>query len=525
MSTPDVELIRSDDPAWDERLEVVAHDVYHRAGYHRFAEATEGTSAFLAVIRGSDGARGVVWPYLLRSISDVPRLEDAEGSDVDSVYGYPGPLAWGCKPGDGFTRGAVDAIVAVWRSQGALSAFTRFHPLLGNERWGADVPAVGPDTGPSVLELGETVAIDLRQDNDAAVGAYSKSLRQEIASARRAGMTTHADEAWAAIGDFTELYRATMLRTHAAGSYFFSVDDFRTLKLALGSKLHLLISDLEGQPAAAGLFTEHDGIVQAHLVGTNDEFRALSPLKLLLDDARSWASERGNTVLHLGGGRGGHDDSLLAFKRRFSPQRHRFSVGRWVLEPGSYAALTSTWMSRIEHDGHRDVDPDFFPTYRSLPRDRGFEFRVVSPGDRPLLAELFADIDDEFFRPHPFTDDEAGRLANYSGRDVYSVLSDDEGPVAYGMLRGWDEGYVTPSLGIAVRRSAKGRGMGRRMMDQLHAEARRRGARTVRLRVHPDNETARRLYEGVGYTYRGLERGELVMVLDLTPSPEPRDHP
>ena len=120
---------------------------------------------------GSDGARGVVWPYLLRSISDVPRLEDAEGSDVDSVYGYPGPLAWGCKPGDGFTRGAVDAIVAVWRSQGALGAFTRFHPLLGNERWGADVPAVGPNTGPSVLELGETVAIDLRQDNDAAVGA------------------------------------------------------------------------------------------------------------------------------------------------------------------------------------------------------------------------------------------------------------------------------------------------------------------------------------------------------------------
>ena len=125
----------------------------------------------------------------------------------------------------------------------------------------------------------------------------------------------------------------------------------------------------------------------------------------------------------------------------------------------------------------------------------------------------------------PFTDDEAGRLANYSGCDVYSVLSDDEGPVAYGMLRGWDEGYVTPSLGIAVRRSAKGRGMGRRMMDQLHAEARRRGAPHGSTPCRPDNETARRLYEGVGYTYRGLERGELVMVLDLTPSPEPRDHP
>ena len=68
MSTPEVDLIRSDDPAWDERLEVVAHDVYHRAGYHRFAEASEGATAFLAVISGTDGARGVIWPYLLRSI-------------------------------------------------------------------------------------------------------------------------------------------------------------------------------------------------------------------------------------------------------------------------------------------------------------------------------------------------------------------------------------------------------------------------------------------------------------------------
>ena len=59
-------------------------------------------------------------------------------------------------------------------------------------------------------------------------------------------MTTRVDEAWSAIGDFTQLYRATMIRTHAADSYFFSIDDFRSMKLALGSELHLLISDSTG---------------------------------------------------------------------------------------------------------------------------------------------------------------------------------------------------------------------------------------------------------------------------------------
>ena len=53
------------------------------------------------------------------------------------------------------------------------------------------------------------------------------------------------------------------------------------------------------------------------------------------------------------------------------------------------------------------------------------------------------------------------------------------------------------------------------MMNHLHAEARRRGADRVRLRVHPDNVAARRLYESLGYVRTGEDRGELVMVVDL----------
>ena len=276
-----------------------------------------------------------------------------------------------------------------------------------------------------------------------------------------------------------------------------------------------MVTELDGRTVAAGLFTEHRGIVQAHLVGTDDEFREWSPLKLLLDDVRRWASERGNDILHLGGGRGGRDDSLLAFKRRFSPQSHRFSVGRWVLDPAAYAHLAEIWRNRVKDAANAGMDPSYFPPYRSPLDGAGVEFRVVSSRDRESLAEVFADIDDAFFRPHPFTAEEAQRLADYSGGDLYALLADTRGPVAYGMLRGWDEGYATPSLGIAVRRTAQGRGFGRQMMNHLHAEARRRGADHVRLRVHPDNVVARRLYESLGYVHIGEDRGELVMVVDL----------
>jgi ribosomal protein S18 acetylase RimI-like enzyme len=146
---------------------------------------------------------------------------------------------------------------------------------------------------------------------------------------------------------------------------------------------------------------------------------------------------------------------------------------------------------------------------------RRLRFRVVGPGDQGLLADIFSDIDETFFRPHPFTLEEAQLLAEYAGRDVYALLLDDVRPIAYGMLRGWDEGYTTPSLGIAVRSDARGRGYGHLMMAHLHSQARLSGAVQVRLRVHPDNTVARHLYESLGYVYRGEDRGELVMVADL----------
>jgi len=517
-----VEVLRSSDALWDEQLRFVTGDVYHRSGYHRYAEATEGGTAYLAVIH--DGQRaGLIWPYLLRPIADVEELADRAGFDIDSVYGYPGPLAWGVLPGDPFVRRASEALVALWREQGAVTAFTRFHPILSNERWAEQLDASGPDGSPPIEQLGETVGIDLRQEDASAVAGYSKTLRQEIASARRAGFSTRLDEVWSSLGVFTTLYRATMTRTRAAESYFYDEEDFRALKMELGEELHLFVTEMNGRTAAAGLFTEHQGIVQAHLVGTDDEFRAWSPLKLLLDDVRSWASERGDEVLHLGGGRGGRDDSLLAFKRRFSPLRFKFAVGRWVLDPVVYADLTHARRTRAQAAGRVLADRTYFPSHRAATTDDDVVFRVVTPEHEAELAEIFSDIDDSFFRPHPFTREEARRIANHAGKDMYALLLNGSEPIAYGMLRGWDEGYATPALGIAVRRPLRRRGYGRQMMEHLHSEARRRGAQQVRLRVHPQNLAARSLYESLGYVHIGEDRGELVMVLSLDETSSPRE--
>lgn len=146
---------------------------------------------------------------------------------------------------------------------------------------------------------------------------------------------------------------------------------------------------------------------------------------------------------------------------------------------------------------------------------RQLRIRPVRPTDVRALEVLFAGLDTTWFRPHDLGPEGARRIASYVGRDVYLIGFLGSAPVAYGMLRGWDEGYEVPSLGIAIRDGYRDRGFGRQMMHALHRVVRERGCDRVRLRVAPANSRARHLYQTLGYRQVGVERGELVLLLDL----------
>jgi ribosomal protein S18 acetylase RimI-like enzyme len=134
---------------------------------------------------------------------------------------------------------------------------------------------------------------------------------------------------------------------------------------------------------------------------------------------------------------------------------------------------------------------------------------------KKFLGALEQSGDHLRFQPHPFTDEALDRLAAHKGKDFYCVMVDDDRVVAYGMLRGWDEGYEVPSLGIAVHPSTRKEGLGRAMMQHLHETARARGAARVRLRVLEENKPAISLYEQLGYRFAAREARYLVGYLEL----------
>jgi ribosomal protein S18 acetylase RimI-like enzyme len=132
------------------------------------------------------------------------------------------------------------------------------------------------------------------------------------------------------------------------------------------------------------------------------------------------------------------------------------------------------------------------------------EIHLLRPRHAVALGRFFEALKehgaDRVFHPHPLTADAALELANHRGKDLYFVLLDREDVIGYALLRGWEEGYDVPSLGIAIHPDMEEQGLARLLMHFLRHVAVRRGAKKIRLRVHRTNERAIGLYRSLGYT-------------------------
>ena len=102
------------------------------------------------------------------------------------------------------------------------------------------------------------------------------------------------------------------------------------------------------------------------------------------------------------------------------------------------------------------------------------------------------------FHPFEFTP-EAIRQEIKEGDEHWAVTLPAGQVVAYGMLRGWSEGYVVPALGIAVDLMYRRKGLATAMVMFLHYRARERGASHVMLHVDDENLGAQSLYRAFGY--------------------------
>lgn len=160
----------------------------------------------------------------------------------------------------------------------------------------------------------------------------------------------------------------------------------------------------------------------------------------------------------------------------------------------------------------------------SIQVPRALEIRRLAPEFEKSLVVFFKALrtgsEVSLFHPHPLNAETASLLSKSTGLDLYYLMMIGDTILAYGMLRGWDEGYQVPSLGLAVHPDFRGRGLGDLLLNFLHAAARQRGAKSIRLKVYTDNAKAVKLYKKYCYKFTLVAEDEWLGEVELVPWPD-----
>ncbi|GAA4950856.1 GNAT family N-acetyltransferase [Actinoplanes utahensis] len=328
---------------WKETLRHVGHDMYHVPDYVVLDARLYGGAP--AAFHYERAGRRLLIPLILREIPGTD-LQDAI-----SPYGYPGPVSDAAEEDAEFWRAAGAALVETLRAGGVVSAFIRMHPLLA-----APAPALR-DFG-ALVHHGETVSMDLTVSEDEMWKQTRSDHRNHINRAKRAGTEIVFDD-WDRLGEWVQVYHDNMRRVGATSYYFFTREHLAALHDAVGDRMHLVVACEDGEVVGGNTFFEYDGIATGYVSSTRRAPKRYAD-ELLYDQVRRWCKSRGDQVFHLGGGKGGANDSLFSYKAGFSPRRHPFHTWRVIADPAAY--------DRLVRDRRPEADPAdltvTFPAYR-----------------------------------------------------------------------------------------------------------------------------------------------------------------
>jgi len=341
----------------DVLAQAFQHDFHHLPQYHALAEERGEGAARLFLCR--EGEYFIALPLLLRPIGAVPchaRGGD-EWWDATCVYGYAGPIASHPDIPASILQDLQASLREALLERHIVTVFSRLHPLITSQY--ELLTGLG-----ECISIGQTVSIDLTLPIEVQRARYRKDYKRQINRLERMGAICLHDESRSHLVEFTDMYQETMSRVQAGEGYFFDHNYFERLVSWLGSTIHLFVCQLDNRIVCGGLFTLCDGIVQAHLVGTRNEYVKLSPVKLLFDKVRLWANEHKAHVFHLGGGVGAQEDALFYFKAGFSDRRHQFAIWDWVLLSDMCDQLCQEKTLWGERCGSNVVGRVYHPMYR-----------------------------------------------------------------------------------------------------------------------------------------------------------------
>lgn len=259
----------------------------------------------------------------------VETTPELDATDIQSAYGYGGPISNSDEP-DFLYR--ADQAFGRWAQEHAILAeFLRFHPLVAHGRWYSG----------KVVDNRQTVYVNLTED---LFQQYAVRRRTDVRRALEAGIRLERLDGSSMLKVFPEIYWENMNQIGASRSYYFNLDYFDNLFKFSGTEGWLAF--YEDKPIAGAVFlvSEQAKLAEYHLGAKLQGFDHLRAPIALLHAAAVFYQSKGYERFYLGGGRSTQEtDSLLFFKKGFSPYTATFRFGSRIYNPDKYAQLQQSF--------------------------------------------------------------------------------------------------------------------------------------------------------------------------------------
>lgn len=304
-------------------------DIYYLCEY---AESLEKHGDGKAILLYDEENPNFAYVMMQRDISEsglfLDKLPKETYFDWETPYGYGGILQkknMSVKQLKQFLKEVENYA----KQNHVVAQFERYHPLLKNYE---DMEQIC-----EVRHNRETIFIDTSSKEVIWSNMDTKN-RNMIRKAQKNGIFIEITKE-VRIPEFMNIYEQTMNRNHASSYYYFKKEYFEYLSEHMKDYVQMFYAWKGDKIIGVSMFFYNERYMHYHLSGVLEEYKSYASMNLLLYEAANWASERGISFLHLGGGVS-RNDSLYGFKKQFNKHgMAEFCIGRMIFIPEVYQEL------------------------------------------------------------------------------------------------------------------------------------------------------------------------------------------
>lgn len=269
------------------------------------------------------------FPYIKQSLPFYSKYYD-----IESVYGYSGILS--NSSDSNFLDSAWNKFETESKKENIVCGFVRFNPFLENHKLIKNINL-------KVYKEKKIVFVDLKKKIEEIVKDFSSDNKNKINKIKKFNITVSDHYSEKDLEEFKFFYKKRMKEVNAKDMYFFHENYFKKF-LQLKNFYTIFKVKYKNIIIGMSLVIHYNKIAHYHLSASDRNYFKFAPNNILRYFAIKFFKEKKYDILNFGGGvTSDENDTLLAFKSRFSKQFKNYYIGKFIFNHEVYNSEVQKW--------------------------------------------------------------------------------------------------------------------------------------------------------------------------------------